>query len=141
MHVRSLGSAPDIKLRDALVTIPDVLGNGRVEEVGVLADDGDVVAEVGDPDRGGVVGPDVDRPRVGLVETLEKGGDGGFASTRGTDDGNALALGDVDVDALEDGSFRSFWVGELDIPEGDRTRRKLGAEDTLRFVGVGGTFQ
>ena len=48
--------------------------------------------------------------------------------------------GDVHVDALEDGSFRAFGVGELDIPEGDGTR-ELRAEDTLRFVGVGGKFQ
>jgi len=44
VYIRGLRSFPDIDLRRALIAVPNVLSDGSVEEVRVLADDGNVVA-------------------------------------------------------------------------------------------------
>ena len=72
----------------------DVLRDGRVKEIRVLADGRGVVPKVGDVDREEGSGSNGNVPRVGFVDTLEEGCDGEFpAPDSGSgSDGDALVL-------------------------------------------------
>jgi len=136
MDVGRLGRHLDVDLGYSSVAVPDVLRDGRVEQVGLLADHGDVVVEVLDVHRAQVVVADSDGACGGFVEALEERGDGGFSGSGGANDRDALASGDLEADVLENRGIGSLWVSELDMVEVDRTR-KSRLEDTTRLIGIG----
>lgn len=68
---------------------------------------------------------------------MEKTGDGGFAGSRSTDDGDGFALGDGEGDAVEDGDVWTGRVGEVDVGVGDGARDGR-AEGAVGFVEDGG---
>ena len=81
--------------------------------------------------------PDRDGSTVWAIETLKKGREGGFAAPRGTDDSDAFALFDPEVDVLEHRHIGSFGVGESDMGKCDGAC-ELWTKNTPRLIGVGG---
>ena len=102
-------------------SVRDVGGDGRVEEGWGLGDDGDVISEPASIGGAEEVLVETDFSGGGFVETLEKGGDGGFSGSRSSDDGDAFSWRDVEGDSCEDGDVGSRGVGKVDVVAGDLT--------------------
>ena len=88
-----------------------------VEKDGVLGDDGDVAAEVGEAEGAEIVAVEGDATGHGVEEARDEIGEGGFAGAAWADEGADGAGGDEDGDFLEDGFVRG--VGEGDVFEGE----------------------
>ena len=101
-----------------------------------MADDGDVIAEVLDLDVPELGIANKDGAGCGFVEPLKESSHSRLAGAGGPDDGDTFAFLDLDVDAAEDGSIGPFWVGEVDVVEGDGPGDR-GLEDAARLVGGG----
>ena len=88
-----------------------------VEKDGVLGDDGDVAAEVGEAEGAEIVAVEGDATGHGVEEARDEIGEGGFAGAAWADEGADGAGGDEDGDFLEDGFVRG--VGEGEVFEGE----------------------
>ena len=79
---------------------PQVLLDGAVEEVGVLAHHGDAPAQVVERQLADVVPADEHAAGIGIVEAEEQADDGGLAAAARADEGDPLARAHVEVDAV-----------------------------------------
>jgi len=121
-------------VRDGLVSIPDVLCDGGVEEVGVLRYHRNVITEVVNFDIAESVEADGDGAIGGFVQTLEESGERGLAGARGANDCDAFAVVDGELDVPENGNLRSPGVEKVNVVEVD-SACEFRADDTLGFVG------
>jgi hypothetical protein len=99
----------------------DVVPNGPVKQKRVLVDHRDHAADLGKRQAAQVVPADADGPGVGIVEAQQQPHDRGFAAARGADQTDALALADMEVEAVMHGP-PGAWIVEADVLERDRRR-------------------
>ncbi len=129
-NLGAVGRILDLFLRGAEAAIADIIGNGVVEQHGVLGDHADDLAQARLGHRTNILAVDFDRAALDVVEAEQQARDGRLAGARGTDDGYRLAGRDVEGNPLEDGAVGI--VGKDDILERD------GAVDNGEVAGVGG---
>ena len=117
MGVGFAGGDDDFLAGGADFSVGDVFGDGGVEEEDVLADEGEVQAEVGE--AGEVDGEIVDEDLAGggIVEAEEEVEEGAFAGAAFAGEAEAAAAGEGEVDVVED---EAVAVGEADVPELER---------------------
>ena len=117
--------------------VADVVGDGVVEQHGVLRDHADGGAEARLGDVAQVLAVDGDAALDDIVEAIEQARDGGLAGAGRADDGDGLAGRDLEADALEDGAIGV--VVELHVLEADHRAgdgERLGVGLVLDFGGL-----
>src|SRR5258706_6259912 len=117
-------------------SVGDILFYGRVEQMGLLRDDGDSVAK---PQRISVAEPmpvERDEAITGFVQSLQKSRDGRLAASRCSNDCNTLAVLDLHIEILEGLNFRARGVGEGDMVERNLSLKMI-AGFTLGLHGLG----
>ena len=130
MGVGGAGGGLDVGAGSVGAGDEEVVVDRVVEENGILGDDGDVAAEIGEAEGAEVVAVEGDAAGDGIEEAGDEIGEGGFAGAAGADEGADGARGDEDGDVVED-EFAGL-VGEADVFE---TEGAVGAGEG---AGVGG---
>ena len=97
------GGGDDFLARGADFAEGDVFGDGGVEEEDVLADEGEVGAEVGDAEGFERDAVDFDLAGGGIVKAEEEVDEGAFAGAAFAGEAEALAAREVEADVVEDG--------------------------------------
>ncbi|MCY1518954.1 hypothetical protein D9M68_536900 [compost metagenome] len=128
MDVRQAGGRLDLRVARVRAPVADVVADGVVEQHGVLRHDADRRPQAGLRHVADVLAVDQNRAAVGVVEAEQQARDGGFARARRAHDGNGLAGGDREADALQDRP--AGVVAEMHVAE-----FHLGARDA-QGVGV-----
>ena len=118
VRVGGAGGGLDLGARGLGARDEEIVVNRVVEKDGVLGDDGDIAAEVGEADRADIVAVEGDATGNGIEEAWDEIGEGGLAGAARADKCADGAGGDQDGDFLEDGFVRG--VGEGDVGEGER---------------------
>ncbi len=108
----------------------DVLGDRHMAEQGVLLEhetDAALLGRLGQP----AFAVDLDVAAVGIIETGENAQQGGLARTRSAEQGDELAVGDVEIDTAEHRLLAELLVEGFDLDGHAATRtvdcRKIGA--------------
>src|SRR5690606_26791771 len=108
----------DLVGRGVEAPVEDVLADGLVEEVDVLAHEGEAGPPRGAVELGEGAAVHRDRALGGVVEPEEEVDERGLPRPRRTHDGRGLARGDEEVDAVE-GRRTPGVVAERDALEAD----------------------
>ena len=95
-----------------------VVLDGAVEQVGVLRDDRNHLAQRVGIERAQVAPADADRAPLRVVQPQQQAHDRGFPRSAGSDDADALAGRDVERQALMRRAAAAG-IGEADVVEGD----------------------
>ena len=124
MHLRQTRGILDLLLGGARAPVGDVVADGVVEQHGVLRHDTDGGAQAGLGVVAHVVAVDDDAAFAHVIEAEQQAGERGFSGAGRPDDGDLVAGGHGEIDALEDFAFRL--VAEMHVLEGDGAWRIVG---------------
>ena len=102
-------------------SVADIVGDGVVEEHGVLRHHADRGAQALLPYIPDILSVDQDRALLDIVETEQQARDRRFSRSGRPHDRNGLAGLDLEADPLQDRPCRV--IGEMHVPEGDRALR------------------
>src|SRR5439155_3324274 len=97
----------------------DIVENAAGEDDRILRHDGDARSDLARIGRPHIDAVDEDAARLRIVETLQKGEDGGFAGARGAYQGDCFARRYGEVHRFERGPLRPCRIMEVDLVEGD----------------------
>lgn len=111
------GGSFDLGFGGFRATEEKVGANGVDEEDGVLGNERDLAAKVGEAQVAQVVAVDSDAAGIHFVEPRDEVGEGGFAGAAGADEGADGAGREVDGDVAQGGLAGS--VGEGNVVEGE----------------------
>src|SRR5208337_4195487 len=115
--IGALGGLDDPVAAGAGVAVGNVPGDSVLEQERFLGNDADLSAEAADAQVADVVAVDRDRPLVHVPESGQQVHERGLAAAVGADQGDGLAVVDLERDALEQG--RAAGIAEVDVPELD----------------------
>ncbi len=95
------GGGPHLLIRRGRPAVADVVGDGAVQQRGILGHHGDMGAQALLRRLGDVLAVDQDPPRLYLVEAQQDVDEGRLAGAGGADEAEALARRDVEIDAMQ----------------------------------------
>ena len=107
----------------------DIVENAAGEDDRILRHDGDARSDLARIGRPHIDAVDEDAARLRIVETLQKGEDGGFAGARGAYQGDCFARRYGEVHRFERGPLRPCRIMEVDLVEGDLAQGWRGQGD------------
>jgi len=119
--------------------IQQVGADGVVEEMSLWVTMPDTAVERVELKVADIDAVDADGAALRVVEARDKMGDGGFAGSRGSDQGDQLARSNAEADVVEDGCLRAL-VGNGDgfqRGEGYFGRRGIAEADAIELDGGG----
>ena len=123
VDARRLGGGDDLVGGRLRLGVAQVVADRHVEEVRVLADHSDGAVQRCQREVADVVAVDADRSRCDVVEARDQRHHRRLAGTRGADEGDRLAGGDVERDAVEDVAV-GVGVGSALLQRGHRCLRR-----------------
>ena len=96
-------------------TVSNIFPDGAWEEHGFLLDDGHVFLKVLRIETFDVLFAKTDGALIRIIETLQQLNNGWFATTAGSNEGNCLVLGNLNLGFLDDLNILLGGVSELDV--------------------------
>ena len=134
VHVGRLGRGDDLLARGAGLAVGDVLGDGAVEQPGVLQHHAELAPQVGRAHLVRVNAVERDAAATHLVEAHEQVDEGRLAGARGSHDGDLLAGLGHEAHVAHEGLLGL--VAEAHVLELDAALHGLGAGERLGRVSL-----
>ena len=117
MYVGGLGGLHHLLVRDLseVGSVADVLGNGGIEEDGLLGDNPHLGPQPAEVEVTKISSVESQFPRGRVVESLQEGDNGALPAPTGANQGQGLAGGDGDSEPIENGDVWSGGILEGDV--------------------------
>jgi len=116
----------------------NIFSDGGVEEEDVLADEGEMEAEVGEAEGFDGFTVDFDLAEGGVIESEEEVDEGTFSGTAFTSKSEAFTSPELEIDFVEDGAVA---VGEADVAEFDAVGELGHGDGIFSFADSGLEFE
>ena len=119
----------EVFLRGVRPGVEEVVPDGPVEQVGLLADDPDMAAQEGQVQLPDVMAAEGDRPSCRIIEPGDQVDQGGLAGARGPDHGDAVPAPELKGDIRQDLPLPV--IGKVHMVKGHAAVRAVGRKGVL----------